>query len=285
MLSGPLLEVQSMGPTLRPLLTGLTGIALLLALVGCFESHDGALAVTIDPGATTWTTDQGPHPALTVTVRNDEAKDAVNVSVRIDLEVLSGNSIGGDASAMTLASLPAGVTGSQGDYVIATLPAHGSVVFTPAVFLEPGTYRWRAVVDGDGKLEEFNEKDNVASSLVTVTAAAAVVGLDVALGAPTAITPVGTDLVDITLPVTVTGPAGAKAFMVRIDSTLLGDTGFYVHYEGFLAVGAHTLHLTARAPAGGSGTYRIVLDSGGYLPEADETNNLISVAFPFVAPG
>lgn len=268
----------------------------LLALViigfclgGCFEKQ-GALAVSTSATASTitWSTNQGTQPALSFTIRNDDTVEVKNMKVTFDLAVTSGESPNGDATRMKFTALPSGVTGSNGTYVIASLAGHSSVTFTPDVWLEPGTYVWTATVDPEKRIKEFNEKDNKSVVNITVNPAPAVAGLDITMGTPTSITPnADGETMDLVVPVTVTGPAGAKASMVRFNVYLYGEPKYYFTYQNFIETSSTPRSITLKGvlPPDDTGTYEIQVDEEGYITETNETNNVITVDYPLPGSG
>lgn len=245
-------------------------LVAVLACSGCFEVYQAGISVHASgTQRTTWSTAETP-PELAFTVSNDHAEAIGAIQVRIHLEVLSGGSSHTDAQ-LDLASTPAGVTGGDGSWRIAGLGPGQTVVLKPTTFFEPGTYRLTTTISPEASVEERSTDDNVAVLTFSVTAAPAIAGLDLSVGAPTAMSLSGDDIL-LTVPVTVTGPAGGTAHLVRIDvSTADVDRWWSLHSD--LPVGTHALQLKAAAHPDGTSEIEIQVDPTGYIPESDEGNN------------
>jgi hypothetical protein len=264
---------------MRPLLLSLLLIAAL-ACAGCLKVYEAGISVSA--GATAnWTTADTP-PELAFTVSNDHGKAIGAILVTIDLEVTSGRSPK-DKTHLRLRSTPTGVTGEGGAWRIAGLQSGQKVIFKPETAFEPGSYRLTATITPEASVKERSTDDNVATMSFTVAAAPEVAGLNLSVAPDTAtvITPVGTDI-EFRLPVTVTGPSGSVAHLVRFDIiTSNQDMGWHV-YRSLAASPTgqvHSVALKAVAPEG-AGQIVIVVDPSEYLVETNEDDNVSSFNWP-----
>jgi hypothetical protein len=266
-------------PTQSYFVQTVAGLLCLLSLGGCFEVYDGALSVTASTLEMTHSLSGGVQPTVTYTIVNSH-KDAVeDVGFQVSVLVTSGGGNDEDKD-VNAVSPPTGVTGSDGSFHIASIPAFGSVTVTITSPVEPGTYRWIAKVDPSDAIEEKDEDDNVAVTNVTVTFPP-LTGVNLAFGdiSDLTATPVG-DVVKLSVPLVITNGSGGAIPLLRIDVETAGESTYIRWYLPNVPIGTSTHQLEAVAPGGGSANIGIFLDPSEFISETNEDDNSLIFAFP-----
>ena len=265
---------------MRPLLLSLLLIAAL-ACAGCLKVYEAGISVRPGTVPASWSTADTP-PDLAFTISNDHAKPIGAINVAIHLEVLDGGSGSTDAN-LTLLTTPSGVTGGRGAWRISGLQSGQTMTLKPVTAFEPGRYRLTATITPENAVKERSTDDNVAAIDFIVNAAAAVEGMNLSVaGPPTSIAPVG-DSIEFRLPITVTGPAGSSAHMVRIDVYTDDRDQYWSVYRTLAASPTgqvHSLQLKALAPLDSSGVITIEVDPTRYIPESADGDNTVSFNYP-----